>query len=118
MDPAYQKLNKLALVLRPNSMKCNAGYDANGNTGKDFEIGKGSVVSNTHNSGKADFDLSYSDVSKVTGNNYEMRFDGNEWNVTRLPEGINVPVDSNTAGTLKFDGLEIKISNSTGGVKR
>lgn len=116
MDPAYQKLNKLALVFATKFNEVHSkGYDANGNTGKDFfEIGKGTVVSNTHNSGKADFDLSYSDVSKVTGNNYEMRFDGSEWNVTRLPEGIKVPVDSNTAGTLKFDGLEIKISNSTG----
>ncbi|TOL43265.1 hypothetical protein CGH97_25820, partial [Vibrio parahaemolyticus] len=52
-----------------------------------------------------------------TGNNYEMRFDGSEWNVTRLPEGIKVSVDDSTAGTLKFDGIEVKISNSQGMTK-
>ncbi|GAB1438809.1 flagellar hook-associated protein FlgK [Providencia sp.] len=119
IDPAYQKLNKLALVFATKFNEVHSkGYDANGEKGKDFfAIGKGSVVSNTHNSGKADFDLSYSDVSKVTGNNYEMRFDGNAWNVTRLPEGIKVPVNTDTKGTLKFDGIEIKISNSQGMAK-
>ncbi|MEX6210736.1 hypothetical protein AB6G58_13550 [Providencia huaxiensis] len=61
--------------------------------------------------------MSYSDVSKVTGNNYEMRFDGSEWNVTRLPEGTKISVDDSTAGTLKFDGIEVKISNSQGMTK-
>lgn len=114
IDPAYQKLNKLALVFASKFNEIHAkGFDANGNTGKDFfEIGKGGVVSNTFNHGKADFDLSYSDVSKVTGNNYEMRFDGTDWNVTRLPEGVKITVDASTADTLKFDGIEIKISNN------
>ncbi|MEQ4692525.1 flagellar hook-associated protein FlgK [Providencia manganoxydans] len=114
IDPAYQKLNQLALVFASKFNEIHAkGFDANGNTGKDFfEIGKGGVVSNTFNQGKADFDLSYSDVSKVTGNNYEMRFDGTDWNVTRLPEGVKIAVDTSTADTLKFDGIEIKISNN------
>ena len=91
------------------------GYDANGNTGKDFfAVGSGSVVSNTHNKGKADFDIKYNDVSKVTGNNYDVSYDGTNWNVTRLPEGIAVTANFDGAtGTLSFEGMDIKISNNT-----
>lgn len=115
IDPSYQKLNKLALVFANKFNQVHRqGFDATGNTGKDFfEIGKGSVVSNTFNRGKADFELGYDDVSRVTENNYEMRFDGTDWNVTRLPEGAKVDVDSSTAGILKFDGIALTISNNS-----
>ncbi|BBG58425.1 MULTISPECIES: flagellar hook-associated protein FlgK [Providencia] len=116
IDPAYQKINKLALVFATKFNEIHSkGFDSNGNTGKDFfALGKGTVVSNTHNTGKTDFDLSYSDVSKVTGNNYEMRYDGTNWNVTRLPDGVKITVDpSSTADTLKFEGLELKMTTNT-----
>ncbi|HDN2513115.1 TPA: flagellar hook-associated protein FlgK [Providencia rettgeri] len=116
IDPAYQKLNKLALVFATKFNEVHSkGYDASGKTGENFfEIGKGNVVSNTHNTGKADFDLKYSDVSKVTGSNYDIRFGDDGWSVTRLPEGTKVALDDDsTATTLKFEGIEINISNSS-----
>ncbi|SPY69045.1 flagellar hook-associated protein FlgK [Providencia alcalifaciens] len=114
LDPAYQKINKLALVFATKFNEIHQkGFDSNGETGKDFfAIGKGSVVSNTFNTGKTDFDLSYSDVSQVTGKNYEMRFDGGKWNVTRLPDGVEVKVDTSTPGSLKFEGIELKITTN------
>ncbi|EKT62235.1 flagellar hook-associated protein FlgK [Providencia burhodogranariea] len=114
IDPSYQKLNKLALIFsnKFNEMYCK-GFDATGNTGKDFfEIGKGCVVSNTFNRGKAEFDLGYDDVSQVTESNYEIRFDGTDWNITRLPEGTKIDVDSSRVSTLKFAGIELKITNN------
>ncbi|WP_272689498.1 flagellar hook-associated protein FlgK [Providencia sp. PROV033] len=115
LDPAYQKINKLALVFATKFNEIHQkGFDSNGETGKDFfAIGKGSVVSNTFNTGKTDFDLSYSDVSQVTGKNYEMRFDGGKWNVTRLPDGVDVKVDTGTPGSLKFEGIELKITTNS-----
>lgn len=115
LDPAYQKINKLALVFATKFNEIHQkGLDSNGETGKDFfAIGKGSVVSNTYNTGKTDFDLSYSDVSQVTGKNYEMRFDGGKWNVTRLPDGVDVKVDTSTPGSLKFEGIELKITTNS-----
>ncbi len=116
IDPARQKLNQMALVFAEKFNEVHRkGYDANGNTGKDFfAVGSGSVVSNTHNKGKADFDIKYSDVSKVTGNNYDVSYDGTNWNVTRLPEGtvVNAAFDSAT-GTLSFEGMDVKIANNT-----
>ncbi|MGJ7344036.1 flagellar hook-associated protein FlgK [Morganella morganii] len=116
IDPARQKLNQMALVFAEKFNEVyRKGYDANGNTGKDFfAVGSGSVVSNTHNKGKADFDIKYSDVSKVTGNNYDVSYDGTNWNVTRLPEGtvVNATFDSAT-GTLSFEGMDVKIANNT-----
>ncbi|HHN8373718.1 TPA: flagellar hook-associated protein FlgK [Morganella morganii] len=116
IDPARQKLNQMALVFAEKFNEVHRkGYDANGNTGKDFfAVGNGSVVSNTHNKGKADFDIKYNDVSKVTGNNYDVSYDGTNWNVTKLPEGtvVNANFDA-TSGTLSFDGMDIKISNNT-----
>ena len=116
IDPARQKLNQMALVFAEKFNEIHRkGYDANGNTGKDFfAVGSGSVVSNTHNKGKADFDIKYSDVSKVTGNNYDVSYDGTNWNVTRLPEGtvVNATFDSAT-GTLSFEGMDVKIANNT-----
>lgn len=116
IDPARQKLNQMALVFAEKFNELHRkGYDANGNTGKDFfAVGNGSVVSNTHNKGKADFDIKYNDVSKVTGNNYDVSYDGTNWNVTKLPEGtvVNANFDA-TSGTLSFDGMDIKISNNT-----
>ncbi|EMD0830108.1 flagellar hook-associated protein FlgK [Morganella morganii] len=116
IDPARQKLNQMALVFAEKFNEVHRkGYDANGNTGKDFfAVGSGSVVSNTHNKGKADFDIKYNDVSKVTGNNYDVSYDGTNWNVTRLPEGIAVTANFDSAtGTLSFEGMDIKISNNT-----
>ncbi|EGT3622444.1 flagellar hook-associated protein FlgK [Morganella morganii] len=116
IDPARQKLNQMALVFAEKFNEVHRkGYDANGNTGKDFfAVGSGSVVSNTHNKGKADFDIKYNDVSKVTGNNYDVSFDGTNWNVTRLPEGVAVTANFDGAtGTLSFEGMDIKITNNT-----
>ncbi len=116
IDPARQKLNQMALVFAEKFNEVHRkGYDANGNTGKDFfAVGGGSVVSNTHNKGKADFDIKYNDVSKVTGNNYDVSYDGTNWNVTKLPEGMAVNANFDAAsGTLSFDGMDIKISNNT-----
>ncbi|MEY1637405.1 flagellar hook-associated protein FlgK [Morganella morganii] len=116
IDPARQKLNQMALVFAEKFNEVHRkGYDANGNTGKDFfAVGSGSVVSNTHNKGKADFDIKYNDVSKVTGNNYDVSYDGTNWNVTRLPEGIAVTANFDGAtGTLSFEGMDIKISNNS-----
>lgn len=116
IDPARQKLNQMALVFAEKFNEVHRkGYDVNGNTGKDFfAVGGGSVVSNTHNKGKADFDIKYNDVSKVTGNNYDVSYDGTNWNVTKLPEGTVVNANFDAAsGTLSFDGMDIKISNNT-----
>ncbi|MGJ7065807.1 flagellar hook-associated protein FlgK [Morganella morganii] len=116
IDPARQKLNQMALVFAEKFNEVHRkGYDANGNTGKDFfAVGGGSMVSNTHNAGNADFDIQYSDVSKVTGNNYDVSFDGTNWNVTRLPEGVAVTANFDGAtGTLSFEGMDIKITNNT-----
>lgn len=116
IDPARQKLNQMALVFAEKFNEVHRkGYDANGNTGKDFfAVGSGSVVSNTHNKGKADFDIKYNDVSKVTGNNYDVSFDGTNWNVTRLPEGVAVTANfDGVTGTLSFEGMDIKITNNT-----
>ncbi|NIH18297.1 flagellar hook-associated protein FlgK [Morganella morganii] len=116
IDPARQKLNQMALVFAEKFNEVHRkGYDANGNTGKDFfAVGGGSMVSNTHNAGKADFDIKYNDVSKVTGNNYDVSFDGTNWNVTRLPEGVAVTANfDGAAGTLSFEGMDIKITNNT-----
>lgn len=116
IDPARQKLNQMALVFAEKFNEVHRkGYDANGQTNKDFfAVGSGSVVSNTHNKGKADFDIKYNDVSKVTGNNYDVSYDGTNWNVTKLPEGtaVNANFDA-ISGTLSFDGMDIKISNNT-----
>ena len=116
IDPARQKLNQMALVFAEKFNEVHRkGYDANGNTSKDFfAVGSGSVVSNPHNKGKADFDIKYNDVSKVTGNNYDVSYDGTNWNVTRLPEGIAVAANFDGAtGTLSFEGMDIKISNNS-----
>ncbi|HCM61860.1 MAG TPA: flagellar hook-associated protein FlgK [Morganella sp. (in: Bacteria)] len=114
IDPARQKLNQMALVFAEKFNEVHRkGYDANGNTGNDFfAVGGGSVVSNTHNKGKADFDIKYTDVSAVSGNNYDVSFDGTNWNVTRLPEGTTVNATV-TGGKLSFDGMEINITNNT-----
>ncbi|MEX9357479.1 flagellar basal body rod C-terminal domain-containing protein, partial [Proteus mirabilis] len=38
--------------------------------------------------------------------------DGKNWDVTRIPEGTKVTVDTSTAETLKIDGIALKISNN------
>lgn len=116
IDPARQKLNQMALVFAEKFNEIHRrGYDANGNTGRDFfGIGSGSAVSNSHNKGDASFDVSYSDVSKVNGGNYDIRYEGGQWNVTKLPEGtaVNATFDSST-GTLNFDGVNVRLSGGT-----
>lgn len=114
IDPARQKLNQMALVFAEKFNEIHRkGFDANGQTNKDFfAVGGGSTVANTRNQGNADFDIKYSDVTKVNANNYDIRFEGGQWNVTRLPEGTVVPATF-ANGKLSFEGMEIGISNST-----
>ncbi|MGJ3348464.1 flagellar hook-associated protein FlgK [Morganella morganii] len=116
IDPARQKLNQMALVFAEKFNEIHRkGYDSKGQTGKDFfAVGGGSAVGNSHNKGKADFDIKYGDTSQITGSNYDVSFDGTNWNVTKLPEGTAVNANFDAAsGTLSFDGMDIKISNNT-----
>ncbi len=115
MDPAYQKLNKLALVFATKFNEVHSkGYDANGNTGKDslklvkalllatlIIVVKQTLISVIAMCLKSQVITTKCALTAMNG-------------MSHVCQKVLMFLDSNTAGTLKFDGLEIKISNSTG----
>ncbi|PIJ51928.1 flagellar hook-associated protein FlgK [Erwinia sp. OLTSP20] len=116
LDPARNQLNQLALTLADSfNIQHEQGYDAHGAKGEAFfNFGSAALVGNSKNSGMASLSASYTDSSAVTSSDYQIDFDGSQWNVTRLSDNSTVSVTSGKDGngnpTLSFDGLQIRIS--------
>ncbi|SFM91846.1 flagellar hook-associated protein 1 FlgK [Izhakiella capsodis] len=118
LDPARNDLNQLALAMGDSfNTQHEQGYDAKGNQGiAFFNLGSASAVANSKNTGTASLNISYTKTSDVTASNYQVSYDGSQWNVTKLPGNNEVSVTAGTDGsgdpTLNFDGLQISVSGT------
>ncbi|OON40688.1 flagellar hook-associated protein FlgK [Izhakiella australiensis] len=118
LDPARNQLNQLALAMGDSfNIQHEKGFDAKGNAGVAFfNLGSASAIANTKNTGSASLSLSYTKTSDVTASNYQVSYDGSQWNVTKLPGNTTVSATAGTDGsgnpTLSFDGLQVSISGT------
>ncbi|MFA7437629.1 flagellar hook-associated protein FlgK [Castellaniella sp.] len=111
LDTAQNDLGRLAvgLALSINAQHAQ-GYGLSGQPGGEvFSVGDPQVRAFGGNSTGLVPGLHYEDASKLTGSDYEARFDGVQYTIVRLSDGIQVAAGS-AGEPLSFDGLALDTS--------
>jgi flagellar hook-associated protein FlgK len=106
---ARNELNQIAFQMASRmNQQHEAGFDRDGNQGKPlFKLPEMKGVANSNNTGSGALDkVTVSDFSQVQAENYTITFEGGAWKVTG-EGGRTVPVTTNPAGGLEFEGLTI-----------
>jgi flagellar hook-associated protein 1 FlgK len=86
------------------------GQDANGNLGKAiFTIPAPVVTAASSNSASGALSTSISNAAALTGSNYQLKFDGTNYTLTRLSDGTTT---SYTSMPQTVDGMTIAIGNA------
>lgn len=111
LEDSRNQLNMLALQMANRLNEVNQqGYDLNGNPGGDiFTIPDPVALVNRNNSGNADLDVRYSEVSQVKAQDYTLTFKGpgaSDWEV-KNSDGSLVPTTVGNNGELLFDGISV-----------
>lgn len=116
LDQTRNTLGQLALAFAKEfNTQHTAGYDANGDQGKDFfAIGDPFVTSNVKNTGKAVLTATVDDSSKVQATDYKVEFTSGKWQVTRLADNTTFEAIPDASGKLDIDGLKVTVAPSTG----
>lgn len=121
LDAARNRLGQLAMTFADSfNSQHKAGVDSNGDAGKDFfSFGGPTVISNSKNSSATTLSAQLKDSSAVQATDYNVSYDGSNWNVTRLSDNTSVKATAGTdpdsgQPTLSFDGLQVNISGTPG----
>jgi len=116
LDPAGNALGRVALGVTDLFNATHArGMDLNGALGTDF-FGRPDpqVIRHQGNTATGAPALTVTNVSGLTLSDYELRFDGTDWNLRRLNDGQQLASIAPGA-TFAFDGLSIDLAGITGG---
>ena len=102
------ELGRIATVLAGTfNTQHRLGQTITGALGGDFFVqGPTQVISNTNNAGVATVTATISDVTALTSSDYEISFDGANYTLTRLDDGVNVV---NGTGTFTLDGVQFAV---------
>ena len=116
LDPAQNMLGKVAVGLAEifNTQHI-LGEDLDGNQGVEFfTVPQPHVLFNQDSiSATGTPDVTITDVSALTAYDYELRFNGTDWALRRLPDREQVGTVA-SGGTLNVDGLTIDLSGVSG----
>ena len=116
LDPANGELGRLATALATAVNTQHAeGMDAYGQLGGNFFADLSATArAATTNTGGASLDVSYANLSQLTGDDVLMRFDGANWSATNVATGASVTL--NGAGTIgfpfDFNGLSVVVNGA------
>jgi flagellar hook-associated protein 1 FlgK len=116
LDPAGNALGRVALGVTELFNETHArGMDLNGVLGGDF-FGRPepAVIRHQANTATGVPALTVTDVSGLTLSDYELRFDGTDWNLRRLRDGQQL-ASLAPGATFAFDGLAIDLAGISGG---
>lgn len=112
---ARQELDQIAFMMANRMNEQHAqGYAPDGKQGGDlFSLADIKAYANAKNTGTGNLGaITVTDYKNVKSENYTLSSDGmGGWTVTGS-DGRTVPVDTGTAGKLKFDGVEIDVSGT------
>lgn len=108
LDPARDQLGLLAFGLTETfNAQHQLGQDLNGQLGGDFfQALNPQSLQHTANAGTASVSLSVSDISALTADQYSLRYDGSQWELTNRTTGAV----QTGAGPFNVNGLTIDIS--------
>ena len=100
---------RIALVLADTlNAQHREGQDANGSLGIDFfAVASPLTTSNLNNTGAATVTTTITDFSQLTSSDYELSFNGTNYTLTRLSDGVNISAPS---GPLNLDGIQVDIA--------
>ena len=83
------------------------GFDTNGAFGTNFfSIASPQTLANQNNTGAATVTTTITDFSQLSSSDYELSYDGVNYTLTRLSNGVNI---SAPAGPLNIDGIQVDI---------
>lgn len=113
LEQAQNSLGRLATVLSSTvNLRQSLGLDANGQLGRPmFSLPAPSVQAASDNTGSAALTASVSDATALTGDQYQLRYQGGAWVASTYPGGSSVTV-STSGSTLSFGGLSINVSGT------
>lgn len=99
---------RLALVLGNEfNTQHQSGLDTNGVLGGQFfSVSTPQTFANQNNAGAATVTTSITDFSQLTSSDYELSYDGSNYTLTRLNDGVNTTA---AAGPLNIDGIQVDI---------
>ncbi|HEY4975087.1 MAG TPA: flagellar basal body rod C-terminal domain-containing protein, partial [Steroidobacteraceae bacterium] len=113
LDPARNSLGQIAVVLSSAVNAQNqAGLDQSGNPGQAvFAVGGPTVLNDSGNTGTAAVSATVSDASALTTDDYTLKFDGTNWNLSDASSGASVAMTGNgsTASPFTAEGLSIVV---------
>ncbi|MCL6385264.1 flagellar hook-associated protein FlgK [Pectobacterium carotovorum subsp. carotovorum] len=115
LDEARGQLGQLALAFADAfNTQHQQGYDRNGAKGGDFfSFGKAVVQNDSKNGGNAALTPSYTDTKDVQATNYSIKYDGANWQVTRLSDNSKFTAAVDTSdNSLNFDGIKMAITGT------
>ncbi|WP_233963428.1 flagellar hook-associated protein FlgK [Pectobacterium versatile] len=115
LDEARGQLGQLALAFADAfNTQHQQGYDRNGVKGGDFfSFGKAVVQNDSKNGGNAALTPSYTDTKDVQATNYSIKYDGANWQVTRLSDNSKFTAAVDTSdNSLNFDGIKMAITGT------
>jgi len=111
-----RELGQMALGLSETfNAQHGLGVDMNGEVGADFfTTAAPSSSPSSRNTGTASVALNYGDVSAVAARDYELLFDGSNWQLTDAATGAPVTMSGSGSAADPFvaDGLEIVIGGA------
>ncbi|MBT9185105.1 flagellar hook-associated protein FlgK [Pectobacterium punjabense] len=115
LDETRNQLGQLALAFADAfNTQHQKGYGRDGVAERDFfTFGKAAVLNDSKNSGTATLTPSYTDTKDVQATNYAVKYDGANWQVTRLSDNstFTAAVDASD-NSLNFDGIKMAITGT------
>jgi flagellar hook-associated protein 1 FlgK len=92
LDVMQNQLGQMAVGLALSfNEQHRAGKDQNGDLGEDFfKIGSPGAVPNTQNKSNAQISGQFGTLANINAKDYEISFDGTNYQVMRMPEGVRV----------------------------
>jgi len=109
--PLQNDLGKMAVGLAQafNALH-RQGVDLNGDAGEDFfALASARGVPHARNTGDGSIQIDYADINAMTGDDYQVSFDGSQYTVTRLPANTEVWRGAMPA---VIDGLELNLTGA------
>ena len=112
LEIAQARVGQLAAALaQAYNDRQSLGRDASGAVGAPmFALGAPEIGASTENGGNAKLGVTLLDGTAVAATDYELRFDGAAWSVTRLADGAQSALGPMPA---TLDGLQISIGAGT-----
>jgi flagellar hook-associated protein 1 FlgK len=113
LDPARNSLGQIAVVLTSAVNAQNqAGLDQSGNPGQAvFSVGGVQVLNDSANTGTAAVTATVGNANAITTDNYVLKFDGTNWNLSDAASGATVAMTGNGTSASPFtaDGMSIVV---------